>query len=593
MTIFKNITLISTLLLSSVAAENIVIDFEGEEGCSPALIKSGIKVTSSGGSICVRTPSLGSISNGTVYSNDTLGMNIVHIQGDTFTPISIDLAERSISFAARETIRFTGVKLDGSIVTYNVTIDGEADSTGGIDDFETFTFPANFSDIVSLASAPRDSYSMDNIIIDTAALPEFPTNQGLGSNYSDAQFLFAQQFSFEDNLIIGEDFHYSSGFSIPDQVVFLEPNRETFTARYPYYNPTTDSVVYVSGNDILQRDRENFATIVSISDVVAEGFTVNELGPPVINGDRLIFEAYDFSGADSFYIFERIGTQLNLLVGPNTQLPNGTEESLPFNFPDFRAIGDKAYAFETSLEGSTSLFRIFVKWGSNDFNLVLTEGDATEFGNISFVSSLSFDDNNVLNIEVETSQGSAILRYNSDGIIGGDFRSVEVETSPIDAGITISGSTIESAAGTRFLLVDQVLYQEHEGNYFKVIGLGDQLDGRPIDSLRFMDVIEGSPERVIVDIGFAGSFDRLHYIVTLAEPVDALPHIGKFNFFNDGRLYLPLSHLTLHRSYRLETSTNITEWRFERNIENIVPLQYIIIEPPFDTTRFYRIVESN
>lgn len=585
--------LASVILSSSLLGEVFILDFEESGKCAAELVSSGMRITNARGTICFRSSGSNSVSNGTVYSSDTEGLRIVNVEGDTFTPVSIDLAEYSISVGAPNPIQFLGRKLSGEKVDYEVILDGVADGSGGADDFQTFAFPPEFEDLISLES-PTRLWSVDNIVIDSIPPPELPTNQRLEASYLEAEFLRSQQALWHRNLVIGPDFHYTTGSFSPETVIFLSPNGVSFSAIAPYYDPPSDSVVYKSGADLYRRDREGFESLETLAAVIANGFAVSSIGRPILYGDRLIFEGYNFSGNDAYYILERSDGVLTQLVGPTTLLPagDGESKSLPSHFPDFRVIGDQSYAFETSLEGSSSITRVFVKWLASDFQLVISEGDSTEFGAVFSVTGLSFDRDNILMVNVVTSDGSATFRYDSNGLLGGVMRSVVA--TPIDAGVTASGVTELSVFGTHFLNSNGVQYREQGGNFYKVLGSGDSLGVDTISDLRFLGISDNQPERVILDIALEGASQRTHYIVTLAEPVDALPQIGKPLIYNkNGKLYLPVSHLTAGLTYSLEASPNLEDWQIERNISDIQPLQYLIMDLPLpNPAMFYRIVEQ-
>jgi hypothetical protein len=81
---------------------------------------------------------------------------------------SVDLAEHSYLFASPKVITFNGVKVGGASVTTSFNLDGIADSTGPLADFETFTFPSSFRDLIS-AEVTVDVYAMDNLVFEAAA----------------------------------------------------------------------------------------------------------------------------------------------------------------------------------------------------------------------------------------------------------------------------------------------------------------------------------------------------------------------------------------------------------------------------------------
>ncbi|HVE17384.1 MAG TPA: hypothetical protein VNB29_11650 [Chthoniobacterales bacterium] len=85
--------------------------------------------------------------------------------GEHFRPISVDLAEYSTVYAVPTTIGFRGIKANGDVVEAQFVTDGQIDGTGSLVDFQTFTFPETFTDLVRI-EATTDRFSLDNLVID-------------------------------------------------------------------------------------------------------------------------------------------------------------------------------------------------------------------------------------------------------------------------------------------------------------------------------------------------------------------------------------------------------------------------------------------
>jgi hypothetical protein len=92
--------------------------------------------------------------------------------GEHFRAISVDLAEYSTVYPIPATIGFRGIKANGDIVEAQFVTDGQIDGTGSLVDFQTFTFPDTFTDLVRI-EATTDLFSLDNLVIDkeVSALP--------------------------------------------------------------------------------------------------------------------------------------------------------------------------------------------------------------------------------------------------------------------------------------------------------------------------------------------------------------------------------------------------------------------------------------
>ena len=121
-------------------------------------------------------------SNGTAYL--TFGANhrpltISSSPGQTFNLLSVDLAEYSTVFATPRDIPFTGYKTDGSTVAAVMHLDGVIDASGPAEDFQTFTFGSEFSDLVRV-EVNTNGYALDNVRVSGDSLTNIPpviTNQ--------------------------------------------------------------------------------------------------------------------------------------------------------------------------------------------------------------------------------------------------------------------------------------------------------------------------------------------------------------------------------------------------------------------------------
>jgi hypothetical protein len=87
-----------------------------------------------------------------------------------FELYSVDLAEYSIyEHGNSKSVTFIGHKNDGSIVTQIFALDGLIDRAGPIDDFETFVFKDNFTNLCYV-EIPTLGYSLDNLYL--SIIPE-------------------------------------------------------------------------------------------------------------------------------------------------------------------------------------------------------------------------------------------------------------------------------------------------------------------------------------------------------------------------------------------------------------------------------------
>lgn len=112
-------------------------------------------------------------SNGTTYfnvsilaSDEDTSFELTPDDGLPFDAIQLDLAEYSTVFNRPTPITWIGYKQDGSQVNTTFNIDGIIDGSGPLFDFETFTFPPTFEQIVRL-ECTAELFSVDNIVLKT------------------------------------------------------------------------------------------------------------------------------------------------------------------------------------------------------------------------------------------------------------------------------------------------------------------------------------------------------------------------------------------------------------------------------------------
>lgn len=122
----------------------------------------------------VRTSSGGFLpDNGTSYLQLLYGDSLVFgpTDGSPFRLVSMDLAEYSTVFPVPVTIPVVGERADGTTVDTVFVTDGQIDGSGPLPDFQTFSLPASFNQLTQVR-IPVDSFSIDNVVVDTAPIPE-------------------------------------------------------------------------------------------------------------------------------------------------------------------------------------------------------------------------------------------------------------------------------------------------------------------------------------------------------------------------------------------------------------------------------------
>ncbi|MFL0801206.1 MAG: hypothetical protein K6L80_12195 [Agarilytica sp.] len=171
-----------SLIVSNVAAQNVLIEFEPHDGerFSSSILnwqEGGMVFQTEEGVMLHTDPSKTEpndhfADNSTPYIRDSFDTTIIltNLNSDPFSIISMSVAEFSDFRAQFPTvINFTGVTNDGEEVFQSVMLDGIFDASGPLDDFETIAFGSEFSNLSSMRirsgdlGGLTDGFSMDNI----------------------------------------------------------------------------------------------------------------------------------------------------------------------------------------------------------------------------------------------------------------------------------------------------------------------------------------------------------------------------------------------------------------------------------------------
>ena len=122
------------------------------------------------------------VANNSQSANDVAGLLVRHVNGKTFTPLTVDLGEYYPPTNTDEEIHFIGHKPGGGTVLTSFQLDLLADGAGGVDDFQAFTFPPEFADIVRL-EVPNTRWRFDNLTFSTVVPPILPAGSRLGPGF--------------------------------------------------------------------------------------------------------------------------------------------------------------------------------------------------------------------------------------------------------------------------------------------------------------------------------------------------------------------------------------------------------------------------
>ena len=166
-------------LVPAAAVEQLTLEFEPESELPyvmPSKQLYGFLLQNSASVRVQKTNNFGNLpQNGSYYVQ--LGSRsepfvLTHADGDPFTVHSIDLAEYSASVNTENVVAdIVATFADGSSEPLQFELDGVIDGEGPLEDFETFTFPAHWTDVVAL-SFNSGLLCFDNLELTGHVIPE-------------------------------------------------------------------------------------------------------------------------------------------------------------------------------------------------------------------------------------------------------------------------------------------------------------------------------------------------------------------------------------------------------------------------------------
>lgn len=564
-----------------------IFNWEIPQSCSAVWEQDGMMVTNARGTICPTSGSgMNSLSSGSTFANDVEGLIFVMSGSKPFTPVTMDVGEYSLSTSISTPVTFIGTKAGGEQVSHSVILDGVRDGPGGEPDFQQVTFPATFQDLVRL-EVPTRLWSCDNFAFSAIIPLPLPTDQKLEPAFQQGQTILVKP-ATDKIYMVGPDFHYAAGFYPPDRTQFMtETDSSNRLTPQMYLDPDSRYLYYVSSNVIRCYRDDEITDLVSLSQLPAE-YGVTALAKPRGSGDDLYFTGWNFQGSDSYVIFKLVEGEAVPVVTPSTMLPGKSGAGLPYYFPDWLAVRDGNFAFDTSLVGSSDKTRVFASWQGGPLREVVAEGDLTPAGVVPSIDGLEFDDQGRLQVQI----GNELLICEENGAIQS---AVPTPIRPVNAGKQVYGKVLRETDGATFLETDQEIYRKHGSDFYRVIGQGDKINGDSIIYVRYLDRPMTAPLRIIVEVRLESApYTDVHVELILPEtPTELPPRIGQVRLHPEsGELFLPLSHLTSGRDYWLRKSTDLSNWEDLWKVETIEPLQHVRIPPELLQGRvFFRVDE--
>jgi hypothetical protein len=350
------------------------VDFEG----SPALgyVEDGF---------CLRGPEDGAVAlhagggiaatNGSKYlriGRYVAPLTLTHADGLEFDLISLDLAEYS-TVAIPPVALFEGIKRDGSVVNFSFTPDGIIDGSGPNADFQTITFPPDWTDLVKV-QVLSEVVAIDHVVLKGLILPDIHAHgdrppvplEVIGTISEDASY---NSWSVENvvdgkpHLIRPETWN-SSGYA-----GIYDPARGDFEwtsplTSYATGNRWTREKAWVVNGELMVSDAEGSRVIARVGQDNVDGIAF-----PAVSNGKVIFVNRWYHQEESYAVFMASDDGVIPVVTPSTVLPDG---GLPHYYPDAMHFVENTFAFETSTTKSMSKSRYVV--GFNGGPLQMTPG---------------------------------------------------------------------------------------------------------------------------------------------------------------------------------------------------------------------------
>jgi hypothetical protein len=402
--------------------------------------------------------------------------------------------------------------------------------------------------------------------------------------------------------VIGSDFQFVSGFrpATPTSAKLLAPEGTLSLSSItsPYYDRQDKALYFkASGGQTLRKHKAGvFSDVASLSDTLSSTLLVDSISKPRAAGGRLLFMGSYTDSGDGYFLFKKANGVTTALVTPQTPLPIGSSTSLPHSFPREIIVRPDGFAFDTSLKSSTSNWRLYASFNDGPIESVIGETDPISLGEnyvkVRRIERFEYTPSGEIKVRAEMSDGFWWLFFNQEGYLRRE--GIFITVIPENAGKQVTGELFKTVSGHTFLDTVEEIYQEHDGRYFRVVGVGDKVNGQVISLLQYMATRDSPPHRIIVEVRYESSTGTARILeLAVGSPVTLPPRFGAtFIHPESGDLFIPLSHLTQGREYWVRGSANLQDWTDLWRIEEVVPLQHVVIPPErLGSPSFFRVEE--
>jgi len=584
-------------------AENSVIDFEDHLGCSSKVVGGYLKIVNSRGTICSGTgSSSNSVSSGSRFSNDVRDLVFTQVDNQAFTPISMRVAEYSISVDPPSPLKVKGFKIDGSEVDLNVFFDGLRDGPGGVDDFQTVFFPSSFADVIRVEFGPG-SWSLDDLIADAPATPPVTPGPAPLGQFDSATKVLDLPLNIlgpsRTPLVLLDDYTYHEEDSVDSildardqnlKMVIGVETRVVDPVQFDFYQMLGET------STILRYMPDGTSElVVSLAQMQDLGYDVELLQASAAYDGKLLFKGLNFSESDSYFLFilDVESRRISMLVGPTTELPSEIAPAFPHYFPNNETIGQGGVAFDTSTSASRFDWVVFESpTGSSSIRRIISEGDETGFGEMQRVKKLFYQGPNLV-IDVDTAMGKVRLVYLSGVRVSSSLAGFD---QPIAGeAITYDGDAVTTDIGARFVNLGGVVYQTYEGLLYRIVGPNAIIDETEVTSAKYLATSSSNSEKVLIKIlAEDSSKDGLYEIAISQQPTGPSIEIGEFFIWPKPHLfYIPINFATVGKRYTLYRSHDLVHWEIESVISSFDVRPRFSYPINADENVFFKVQETN
>lgn len=299
-------------------------------------------------------------SNGTRYLEgvyNAAGLTFEHVDGLEFDLIELDLAEYSTLEIPAPT-RFEGIKQDGTVISFEVALDGVIDGDGPGEDFQKVIFPPAWTGLAKVRIL-NEGWAIDNIQVRGFGVEASHESAGalpvplevVGVLEQNASYLRWLLGDFEGQKIVVK----RRGNSFSDLSVGLfDPATGLKTTLLPVsstsgVDPATGERCVVSGNGILK-----LTTNGQTRDIAWIGQNgVDNISYPAVSNGKVIFADLGYHGQEQYAVFMASTAGVVPILTPETILPDGGRLA---SYPNAMHFADNTFAIPTSTTHTGSCY---------------------------------------------------------------------------------------------------------------------------------------------------------------------------------------------------------------------------------------------